>query len=136
MRIKGMASIGMLSLSACCGGGGGEGRAAKKTDFVYDQSGRIIGYTEQTRDSKTPVEHAATHIMTYNQLGQVEGEVVIDHETGRISNLEALRETLARMSSTEFDSFFRQLNADARAAILRAFEASSENDLRARIRRR
>lgn len=112
------------------------GTVTARTDHVYDQQGRLIAYTERTQDSKTSLKQTATHFLAYNGLGEVAEEVVIDHETGGITDLEALRKALAAIASAEFDSILQRLNSEARSLILKAFKAGSSEKLRDKVRRR
>ena len=111
------------------------GTVTGKTDYVYDQNGRLMAFTEQIQDPKSPQKQTETHFISYNSLGEVSEEIVIDHETGEITDLEGLRRALAAILSAEFDSILQRLNSEARAWILKAFKVNSSEKLRDRIRK-
>jgi len=61
--------------------------------YYYDKQGRVIGYTENvTADSSPEKVRTFTHVLVYNNLSNVEKEIIIDHESGNVSDVEALNE--------------------------------------------
>jgi anthranilate/para-aminobenzoate synthase component I len=76
------------------------GESAKRTNttYEYDSQGRLVGYTETITENDSPEKtNKFTHILQYNSLGQVSKELIFDHETGEITDVDALRDALNGM---------------------------------------
>ena len=70
---------------------------------VYDDFGRLIAFTEtiESSESSDKFTHTHTHFLTYNELGDVVEEIIYDHETGEISDVETLTQMAAAMDEIE-----------------------------------
>jgi hypothetical protein len=63
--------------------------------YYFNMKGKLTGYKE---DGKTT---AKTHIFEYDEMGQIEEETVIDHETGNMTDRQALEDQLG---NTDIDA--------------------------------
>jgi hypothetical protein len=67
----------------------------------YDKNGKLVAYTEKITDSSAPGKtHTTTHLFKYNSMGNVEEEITVDHETGEISDAEALKNMIGGLEGT------------------------------------
>ena len=90
-------------------------------DYTYDSYGREISHVETTWDTSAPnTTHITTHYFTYNSLGQVENEVIIEKETGIITDLTTLKQKLATMTAQEYNTFFNSLPPNIKKLVLNA----------------
>lgn len=108
--------------------------ATQTNNYVYDQNGKAILYTETSWDSSTPSKtHTRSHFFTYDDLGQVENDIVIDRETGTITNIDALLQALATLSSEDYNALFNSLSPQIKNIILHAAKTTSTQNLRVQL---
>ncbi|MFC1742208.1 hypothetical protein ACFL3V_06755 [Nanoarchaeota archaeon] len=65
--------------------------------YTYDTEGRTTTKTEPPTSSESPEKTTTTtHTVEYNNLGQVDSEVITEHETGTMTDAAAIKTDLAR----------------------------------------
>jgi len=96
-------------------------------DIEYDDFGRIIGYSYTDQDGDTHevnnIMHdkttTRTHIFTYNSSGQLEREIVYNHQTGELSDVDALKEMLSKMDADKIKEFLGSFDEDTKELLIK-----------------
>ena len=100
------------------------GRVEKKTEITYSSEKPALvttttegyKYDELGRVTKTKV---TTH--SYNSSGQLEREIVYNHQTGELSDVDALKEMLSKMDTDEIKEFLRSFDEDTKELLIKKF---------------
>ncbi|MFH1905448.1 MAG: hypothetical protein ABIK53_08015 [bacterium] len=96
-------------------------------DIEYDDFGRMIGYSYTDQDGDTHevnnIMHdkttTRTHIFTYNSSGQLEREIVYNHQTGELSDVDALKEMLSKMDADEIKEFLGSFDEGTKELLIK-----------------